>query len=233
VLAELARGPEVEGEDPEELLAELLRGDEGLSPLREPAEEPVEQLMAGDKGVQPWDRQPGEPALWYNRFDTLYRPLGPERSLLAAYNTWRVQKGKERRSGGIGRAWTRNAQRWNWRERAEAWDAAQREQLLAEEAEERRVDRQQRIKLLKAYRARLVQVIQKLDPQGARWSEVTAGLRMVNEELRTEYGDQPAQAGLKIEQTVNVSFPEDVSDEELEAIEAALRAQAAGGGQAQ
>jgi hypothetical protein len=189
--------------------------------------------VVGDVGERkPWDRQPGEKAMWYNRFDAYYRPLGPERSLLAAYNAWRKEAQKSA-TKSVAKSWQLNARKWSWRERAEAWDAAERERLHAEEAEERRKDRQQRIRLLKAYRAGLEQAIQKLDPTDARWSEVTAGLRMVNEELRTEYGEQPAQPGLKIEQTVNVSFPEDVSDEELEAIEDALRAQAAGGGQAQ
>jgi hypothetical protein len=171
--------------------------------------------------------------MWYNRFDAYYRPLGPERSLLATYNAWREKAGKSGKKSRVPSSWDRNAQKWNWRERAEAWDAAERERLHAEEAEERRKDRRQRIELLKDYRARLTQVIRELDPRDAKWAEVTAGLRMVNEELRTEYGDQPAQQELRIEQTLNLNFPEDVSDEELEAIEAALRAQAAGGGQAQ
>jgi hypothetical protein len=190
--------------------------------------------VVGDVGERkPWDRQPGEKAMWFHRFDTYYRPLGPERSLLAAYNAWRVQKGKEKRSGGVSRAWMRNARKWDWQERAEAWDEAERQRRHAEEKEERRKERQDRIRLLKAYQDKLAQALQALEPESAKWAEVTAGLRMVNEELRTEYGDQPAQPGLRIEQTVNVNFPEDVSDEELEAIEDALRAQAAGGGQAQ
>jgi hypothetical protein len=189
--------------------------------------------VAGDVDErEPWQRQPGEPAMWYNRFDACYRPLGPERSLLAAYNVWRKEAQKSA-TKSVAKSWQLNARKWDWQERAEAWDAAERERLHAEEAEERRKDRRQRIELLKDYRARLTQVIQELDPKDAKWAEVTAGLRMVNEELRTEYGDQPAQQELRIEQTLNLNFPEDVSDEELEAIEAALRAQAAGGGQAQ
>jgi hypothetical protein len=195
--------------------------------------------VAGDVDErEPWQRQPGEPAMWYNRFDAYYRPLGPERSLLAAYNAWRSRESQSETvrnspSKSCPSTWRNAAERWNWRERAEAWDAAERERLHAEEAEERRKDRRQRIELLKDYRARLTQVIRELDSKDAKWAEVTAGLRMVNEELRTEYGDQPAQQELRIEQTLNLNFPEDVSDEELEAIEAALRAQAAGGGQAQ
>jgi hypothetical protein len=189
----------------------------------------------GDVGERkPWDRQPGEKAMWYNRFDAYYRPLGPERSLLAAYNAWRcTEKSREVPAETASKTWRKRAKEWNWQERAEAWDEAERQRRHAEEEEERRKDRQERIRLLKAYQDKLAQALQALEPESAKWAEVTAGLRMVNEELRTEYGDQPAQPGLRIEQTVNVNFPEDVSDEELEAIEDALRAQAAGGGQAQ
>lgn len=35
-----------------------------------------------------WERQDSEPARWFHRFDAYYRPLGPERSLLAAYRFW-------------------------------------------------------------------------------------------------------------------------------------------------
>lgn len=183
--------------DPEALLSELLR-DWSDCPLPDFREGPPEQPMAEEKSNRPWDRQPGEPALWFGRFDTFYRPLGPERSLRAAYTAWQAQRSgsqKAPKSPGISvsRSWRNAAEQWRWRVRAEAWDAAERERLRAEEEEERRKDREQRIKLLKAYRARLVQALQALKPENARWAEVTAGIRAVGEELRTEYGDQPAQ----------------------------------------
>jgi hypothetical protein len=182
----------------------------------------------GDVGERkPWERQPGEKAMWYSRFDTYYRPLGP------AYNAWRkkAEKGGTKRS--VAKSWELNARKWNWQERAEAWDEAERQRRHAEEEEERRKDRRERIRLLKAYRDKLERALQALEPESAKWAEVTAGLRMVNDELRSEYGDQPAQQELKIEQTVNLNFLEDLTDEEHEAIEAALRSQAAGSGQAQ
>ena len=33
---------------------------------------------------QPWNRQPGEPAFWYDRFTT-YLLLGPQRTIKAAW----------------------------------------------------------------------------------------------------------------------------------------------------
>ena len=79
----------------------------------------------------PWDRQRDEdgelePPLWWHRFTTFYRTLGHDRSLLGAYNAWRHDKGSERASG-TPLSWSRRANTWNWRERAEAWDEHRRQ----------------------------------------------------------------------------------------------------------
>lgn len=42
-----------------------------------------------------WDKQISEPSRWYFRFDAYYRPMGPERSLLAAYRSQRLERLKE------------------------------------------------------------------------------------------------------------------------------------------
>lgn len=88
----------------------------------------------------PWDRQAGEPALWYNRF-TVYRRMGPERTLLGA---WR--KATEAESGGIRRgaklpgAWQRQYERWTWKARAEAFD--RHKEAAAERKWNQRYDQQ-------------------------------------------------------------------------------------------
>ena len=98
--------------------------------------------------MKPWERQRDatgelEPQLWFSRFDRFYRPLGPERSMLAAYNAWRVAESNHEEKGGIPRSnsvsqgWDRNAKKWHWRERAEAWDEEERQKLLAAEEEAR------------------------------------------------------------------------------------------------
>jgi len=88
--------------------------------------------------MNPWDRKTGEPMLWYSRF-TLFRELGPERSLLGAYRAWRVQRGAE---GGkimtVSGPWERNANKWAWRDRAEAWDHYQQMRRLA--LEQQKID---------------------------------------------------------------------------------------------
>lgn len=81
-----------------------------------------------------WNRLPEEPAVWFNRFDLYYRPVGPERSLLGAYNEWRkVEKGRGY-STGYPINWKTAFVKWHWQERAESWDAEERKKrILAEE----------------------------------------------------------------------------------------------------
>ena len=85
-----------------------------------------------------WDRQRDEtgelePSLWYGRFVD-YRLRGPERTLLGAVNRWRARAGKGGQTNSIPGAWSRNAKRWRWKARAEAWDAeCCRERIAAAE----------------------------------------------------------------------------------------------------
>ena len=88
---------------------------------------------------QAWDRMPGEPTMWFNRFER-FRLLGPDRSILGAYAEYRAEK--DERSGrtrprptSAPAPWERNAEEWFWRERATAWDDAEvvRARLVWEE----------------------------------------------------------------------------------------------------
>jgi hypothetical protein len=89
----------------------------------------------------PWDRQRDEngelePSLWWMRFDD-YRAQGPGRSVAQGYRDWRDAKGYEKlRHSGYPSSWVRAANRWNWKERAEAWDEHRRQlDYIAEQAE--------------------------------------------------------------------------------------------------
>lgn len=83
-----------------------------------------------------WDRQEGEPAIWYSRF-TRYRLLFPKRSVAAVYALEQEPKeggdGKQRKSEPSG-YWYEMAQHWHWEARALAYDAAQ----FAEEEQARK-----------------------------------------------------------------------------------------------
>ncbi len=67
--------------------------------------------------AQAWDMQPGESA-WYGRF-LLYCSLGPARTLEAAYA---LEKGRGAKQRRLPNTWKLAAERFNWRQRALAWD---------------------------------------------------------------------------------------------------------------
>ena len=74
-----------------------------------------------------WDQQPDEPARLYARFDA-YRLAGPTRSIRAIYQVQNATKGH---APGC---WYSDALAWNWKARAEAWDAFERERLRQQRA---------------------------------------------------------------------------------------------------
>jgi hypothetical protein len=83
--------------------------------------------------AHPYDQQPGEPMLWFARFEA-FRRLGPGRSILAVYN---AEPGKARKgpADSAPGAWKQAAAEWRWSERAEAWDQAQLRTARGEESE--------------------------------------------------------------------------------------------------
>jgi hypothetical protein len=74
----------------------------------------------------PWERQLGEPNLWFSRFE-LFRMAGPGRSVLGIVNKEREFRGKNKATS-IPQSWGKAARQWRWRERAEDWDEAERKQ---------------------------------------------------------------------------------------------------------
>lgn len=79
---------------------------------------------------QPWDILPGENSLWYERF-TKYRLQGPTRSRLSVYNNERLAKGKKKRAS-VPSSWVAASEKFNWRERAFAFDQFIRDQVEAD-----------------------------------------------------------------------------------------------------
>lgn len=77
-----------------------------------------------------WERRENEPNLWYSRF-VAYRNMGTSRSLLGAVSAERklAQKGAAK---SVPQSWYEAAKTWDWKARAEAWDADQRR--IADEA---------------------------------------------------------------------------------------------------
>ena len=73
-----------------------------------------------------WDRQPGEPARWHERF-TIYRRMGPRRSILGAAKLHREQTGGARAVLQLPGYWLEISEKWRWKQRAEEWDQAEAE----------------------------------------------------------------------------------------------------------
>lgn len=73
------------------------------------------------QGPHPWEKQEGESALWFRRFER-YRLLFPRRSVAAVYHEEHPQNPDKPRQKP-GREWYDAAKQWHWEERAEAWDA--------------------------------------------------------------------------------------------------------------
>lgn len=80
-----------------------------------------------DEG-QPWEKREGE-GRWYIRF-LVYLRMGPSRSLLGAVNV--ARKGPKKPSISAPGAWKDAAKRWEWKERAQAYDEEQERLALAE-----------------------------------------------------------------------------------------------------
>ena len=157
--------------------------------------------------MEAWERQRDEPAKWFGRFDQFFRPAGTDRSLRGAYQAWREQERPEmsRVSNGVSEAWQRNAKRWDWKARAEAWDEAERVKRLKEEEAEGTKWRKRRRELLAAFYARTAQALQGLETslvfdkdgalvaRGPTMSQVTNAVRTAADQLRAEYDDEPTQ----------------------------------------
>ncbi len=143
------------------------------------------------QGRLAWDRREGEPARWYARFEA-YRLAGPSRSYLATYNAERSKRSPGRpQAFRVPSSWRAAAQKWEWQARAEAWDAEAQACARASHEQDREEDHRLRLEILKAFRVKLVQALQKLDPASADWRDVSAGLLMVNREIRLEMGEDP------------------------------------------
>ena len=80
--------------------------------------------MTDDNSPKLWQPQPDEPPVWYNRFH-IYLKLGPSRTLPTAYRIWAGSQGRPSRTT------RKQSTNWNWKERAMAYDRANRKELAA------------------------------------------------------------------------------------------------------
>lgn len=146
--------------------------------------------------IDPWDRQDGEPILWYKRFDA-FRAMGTKRSLLRLFKDEQVASGKRRPDEKVNDcppSWRKASLEWNWRGRAEAWDTHEIDREREQERIERDQERRQRLTMLKASRqvlgrkiANLAQDESALDSMSA--TSLIQSMSILFREQRQEYGD--------------------------------------------
>lgn len=77
-------------------------------------------------GAYPWERMPGEPNLWFDRFFKYYLKQGSQRNIREANRRFKAAETGKKHTGQANASWTLNAHRWNWQVRAEAYDEHQR-----------------------------------------------------------------------------------------------------------
>jgi len=118
--------------------------------------------------------------------------MGPDRSVLAVHNSWRVRNGKKpaRCPGGY---WTDQAQKWRWQERAESWDEEERECLRRKREAEIDMLFEDIKVAVQSFYGKLADRLETLDP-----SEIPAGVLIpqflaIVKKLEEIYGRAPAE----------------------------------------
>lgn len=125
--------------------------------------------------ADPWDRQEGEPTLWFGRFER-YRKMGNSRTMLGCVRAEEADKGRVEQSQKVPGAWNEACQTWRWRDRAEAWDALQVALARKEEAEVLAQRRKAWIAQAQAIQGKGVQRLLTLDPDDLSFRDVLAAV---------------------------------------------------------
>ena len=143
--------------------------------------------------TEKWKRLEDEPAVWFARFDA-YRLIGPRRSIDEAY---RRVRGLHQLSGKRpGQAWYNAAEKWDWQVRAEAWDAVERDRLLAAEATRRFDAREERLGVIDRMMRMVQGVMVTADPESLTMAEAREMLPMMRLMLRDMLAAQRLELGL-------------------------------------
>lgn len=139
--------------------------------------------------LPPIPRLEGEPTAWFSRAVSFIL-AGPGRSAVSVYASEKAAKPKKDQKGPpkcLPGAWKDAMTRWNWRERAEMYDAALVELEQKENTRLRERERKKRLFLLIEARKKLQTIISTLNPAAASWNAVAALLRAIGSESREEF----------------------------------------------
>lgn len=138
----------------------------------------------------PWERREDETPTRYFAF-SCYRDLGPGRTLQAAWDVYRMERGNKGDSpSSTFRDWSANH---DWVDRAAAYDDYVSRQIREALEQERIRDKRRRVELLQAYREQIAEAMTSLNPGDLDFKEATKALKAVTQELRKEFDDEPTQ----------------------------------------
>jgi hypothetical protein len=143
-----------------------------------------------------WLRIKGEPILAYRRF-TSYRNLGVTRSFRKAFLLDMEAKGKAHKydHSGVPGSWLTLAARWNWKERAEAWDQSIIDEEELDARSDARKKRAERSDRREAAITKTLEMIEALDPaiHEVRAGDLVKGLVLLNQDERADYEERFAK----------------------------------------
>lgn len=160
----------------------------------------------------PWARQPDEPLLWFRRFER-FRLMEPNRSIAAIFQQEELAKNREKPRTKPTGDWYEQAQKFQWEERAAAWDASVLEDLEKQvKAEQAKILltgyalRHQRVIALNSLAEKLLEELKDEDKLWLPDAKTVAGLpfdlRRFNapliQELRATLADLAAEMGERV-----------------------------------
>jgi len=134
-----------------------------------------------------WDRMKGENTMWFARFE-VYRLLGPERKLQVAFRHYQVEKGRKQ-IRNVPSSWRNAFDKYDWKQRAEAWDLNEQKKIRKENEKLRQRARDERKKLILEGIAKLREGLQCCDPESAKFGEIMTGIKTLSNQARLEFGD--------------------------------------------
>lgn len=134
-----------------------------------------------------WDRQEKEPPRAFAHF-TIYRDLGPDRTLTKASRLCGVTEGSLKQESSA----------WNWTPRCDQWDAHVQaigdRAYLTETARRGRQRAQAHMALL----AKALEALRQLDVKKANLAQIASALKVASEGMRLEEGLETARVSMEV-----------------------------------
>jgi hypothetical protein len=162
----------------------------------------VAQREAADDAASRWERMSGESNLWYARFEA-YRELGSGRSIRKLFLRYKQERGLHAKA--VPGRWYAVARRWQWRERAEAWDQAEREMLREQERERRVQSHQRRMDMIDVLLVAVFRALKRADLDALDCGEAREWLPTMRMMFKDLLNAQRAEMELSPDQDEDVS----------------------------